>query len=44
MENNNEDCAKCWKHPSLIGTPLPKCNGKEAKECCISKCKKKKKK
>jgi uncharacterized surface protein with fasciclin (FAS1) repeats len=23
-----------------LGTPLPKCNGKERKDCCVSKCKK----
>ena len=42
MENNIGDCKKCWKHPSLLGTPLPKCNGKEREKCCIKKCKKEK--
>jgi hypothetical protein len=35
------NCKKCWKHPSVLGTPLPKCNNKEITECCITKTKKK---
>ena len=36
------NCKKCWTHPSILGTPLPKCNNKEITECCITKTKKKK--
>lgn len=35
------NCKKCWTHPSVLGTPLPKCNNKEITECCITKTKKK---
>ena len=38
MEDNSENCTKCWKHPSILGTPLPKCKKKYKKEINTCPC------